>query len=446
MNMPIFYIVLTCLALISILISKTVAKQQDQKSYFLGNRQVGLLSLTLTFLATQLGGGAILGSAEAAFNYGWGAMYYALGISLGLFVLSLGLGAKFRKMQVSTIPELFTNCYQAKNLRLLSSVIIMISMFFILLALGVATRKFFYAIGVVNDLWFIAFWALVIFYTTSGGLNAVVKTDILQVGFVLIVFCLVLASIFLNNQQVLQNVSNLSQKLEFVSLPWTSWLLMPMLFTIIGQDMGQRCFAAKTPRVVSISTFSSGILLIASSLLPVSLGIIASAQGVEFNGASVLIKLVSNLAGPTLASLFAAAVLMAILSTADSLLCSISLNLNYDIFGALEDIFGKKLSGTWLVKLSTYLVGLSSILLSFYAEEIIAVMVQAYGLSVSVLFVPIIMAVCTQNPSKQGARAAFWLGLLSYVVLRIYAPDLAEKELIAIALSMTGYAALKLAD
>lgn len=450
MNIPVFYGVLITLLLISIWIGKQSRRNQHQHSYFLSNRQVGVIPLILTFLAGQFGGGAILGGAEAAFQYGWQAIYYALGIALGLFALSLGLGSKFRQMQVVTIPEIFSLRYGANKLRFGAAVILAVSMFFILLALGVATRKYFYALGVTNDWWFLGFWLVLIFYTSNGGLAAVVKTDIVKISFVLITFVLVSWVIFVNDdgqlwQLLIGGNDNSAQNLVATSapalvanssaaptLPWSSWLFMPMLFTIIGQDMGQRCFAAKTPRTVAIATGVAGILLVISSLFPVFLGIVAARLGMQFAGASVLIKLIEQLTSPVFASLFAAAVLMAILSTADSVLCSISANLNYDIF------YQQQKQNINLAKIVTMLVGFSAILLSFYADGIIGIMVQAYGLSVCTLFVPIVMAVLAKQPNAVAAAAAFWSGMLAYVGFSWWYPVTAL-ELICVGLAFIVY-------
>ena len=94
------------LAAISIWIGVNTSSQtKTTEDYYLSGRNLGFVNLTLTFLATQLGGGAIIGGAEAASKYGWYAIYYSLGLALGLVVLSLGVGGIFRRMEIQTIPQ-----------------------------------------------------------------------------------------------------------------------------------------------------------------------------------------------------------------------------------------------------------------------------------------------------------------------------------------------------
>ena len=416
MNVAIFYSILGCLALFTLFVGKCFTKigSSNNQAYFLSNRDLGIFPLTLTFLATQLGGGSILGSAEAAYKYGWVAIYYALGLSLGLFILSLGVGAKFRSMQVSTIPEIFGKIYDSKKMQFISSLVLICSMFFILLATGVATRQFFNAIGISNEWLFLGFWVLIILYTTLGGLSAVVRTDILQVSFVLLVFLGVFIFVYCDKDiSLLHAIQKNPVEFEMSSLPWINWLFMPMFFAIIGQDMGQRCFAAKSAKIVPWATAGSGVLLILSALLPVTLGILARKLGFVYQGTSVLIELVQQLTNPVMASFFASAILMAILSTADSLLCSISSNVNYDVFEIL-DISENK----YLAKATTFIIGFLAIALSFVAEEVIPIMVGAYELSVCTLFVPIWMAVFAKIPRRSSAMLAFLVGAVSFAVFK----------------------------
>ena len=111
----------------------------------------------------------------------------------------------------------------------------MLSFFFILVAQGIAARKFFLALG-VNELAFIAFWLLFVAYTVMGGLKAVVNTDIIQA--ILIVVGLIAAWLSID-WSLLPNSSFAEKSLEHSSVPWSSWLLMPLLFMLIEQDMGQ---------------------------------------------------------------------------------------------------------------------------------------------------------------------------------------------------------------
>ena len=66
----------------------------------------------------------------------------------------------------------------------------MLSLFFILVSQGIAAKKFFITLGLENPFFFIIFWSVLILYTVMGGFKAVVYTDVLQAGFILVVIAI----------------------------------------------------------------------------------------------------------------------------------------------------------------------------------------------------------------------------------------------------------------
>lgn len=432
MNSSLFFILTALILGVSLYIGKkSAASIKNQDDFFLSSRGLGLFKISMTILATQLGGGAIIGTAEAAYNYGWFAISYSLGIATGLIILALGIGAKFRTMEVGTVPEIFDKKYNSKILRKFSSILYITSMFLILVAIGVSARKFSSAIGVKSNITFIVFWLIIIAYTTSGGLTAVTKTDILQVIFILISF--VITFVFLLNSDIVAN-NHVSRSINSQNIPWLNWLFFPCLFAIIGQDMAQRCFAAKSPKDISRATVSAAILLIIASLLPTYLGVIAYKIGISNIGnSSILIKIVNQLTNPYIASIFACSILMAILSTADSLLCAISSNVALDFFPVAR---GGGMKATKLSKAITVVIGLSAMGLSFFTENIIPIMVMAYEISASALFVPIIMTVIKKKtPKKRSAYLSSISGIVTFAILN-FASSMRYEAIIAVLISL----------
>lgn len=436
MNYYIFLIVLILLSFISLWIGKREARvTKTQDDYYLSGRKIGFLNLTLTFLATQLGGGAIVGSAEAALTFGWSAIYYSAGLATGLTVLSLGVGAVFRRMEIRTIPEIFKKVYDSPFLQKIASIFTILSFFFVLIAVGVAARKFFVSIELGNPLIFSCFWFAVILYTVLGGLGAVVKTDRIQAGFIMVVFFVTFLYLwFLPSTTNLEIMVNASEKTEFI--PWTSWLLMPFMFVLIAQDMGQRCFAGKSPKVVSLSAAAAGVLLVICSLLPIYIALLGQQIGVIINGdESVLLKTIERVTNPTMMSLFACAIFMAIISTADSLLCAISSNLSLDFNWPLRKQNDRTLT---IAKSVTLFVGLIAMAFAYSAADIIPLMVFAYELSVSTLFVPIIMAVIFTSPSRIAAYSAMTVGFICFISFKFIDP-LLPREVLTILFSFMGF-------
>lgn len=432
MNIYLFLSLVVILILASVYLGKKASSSLNtSEDFYLSGRSLGLFSLCLTFLATQLGGGAIIGAADAAYNYGWQAIYYSLGISLGLIILSFGIGKKLREKNISTIVQIFQDIYQDKITYKIASIVYILSTFLILVAIAIATRKYLIAIDYYNIYFFLFFWCGLIFYTSVGGLKAVVQTDILQTIVVLVIFVITFIYLLFYSPEFTSTIEYTTTG----TIPWSSWLLMPLCYTIIGQDMGQRCFSGASNRAVSLGTFFAGILLIIASVLPTYIGMLAKHIGVEYMAeSSILILAINKLANPTIVTLFSFAVLMAIISTADSLLCAISSNIAIDIFSDTSES-DKAIP---LARIATLLSGILAFIISLSINNIIQMMVMAYEITIVCFFIPILFAIFTKQPSKYAARVATATGALSYVFLPNGFANI-PKEVICILLCLTAY-------
>lgn len=428
MNIVLFFSFLVVLSIITLIIGKKSSKGlKSNDDYFLSGRKLGLWSVTITIVATNLGGGTLIGAADAAYSKGWLVILYPLGTCLGLVLLSLGFGAKVRKKGLKTVAELFEKVYQSPLLRQCAAMLSIASLFCILITQGIATRKFLVALGFDQKLLFFGFWTIVVVYTVMGGLKAVVKTDIIQAIFIITALGTVFFMTTFNDTPVIAETIPLSGE-----IPWMGWLLMPLAFMFIEQDMGQRCLAAKKPQTVSRAALIAAIITMVTTIVPIYLGNKARLMGLNIDsGNSVLMTTIQALTSPSIAAFFSCAILMAIISTADSLICSISSNLVYDF-----PLFKKK-SIRW-AQLLTCIIGMSSLAISFYCDDVVSVMILSYELSVSILFVPIVMAILSRGATKQAAYVSMIAGGLSFVLFRIY-PSPIPRELCTLILSACGF-------
>jgi len=412
--------------------SKNVNGQED---YFLAGKSVRLFPLTMTFLATQVGGGVILGAADEAYLYGWPVLLYPLGAALGLILLGCGLGRKLAGFDVTTIAQIFEVVYGSPRLKKFASILSVISLFMILVAQIIASKQFLISLGMSNVPLFIAFWAIVIVYTTQGGLKAVISTDVVQAAFFTCIFLICFGFVLLTEPSVsaiklptVDSFANVSSKL------W-GWLLMPLLFMIIEQDMGQRCFAGASPRIVSRASLIAGIITMIVCVVPVFFGSLAKTAGIEVpQGGSVLMAAIVKTTTPWMTALIGCAVLAAIISTATSLINAISSNLASDF----ELSFLRKMDSMKIVRGITCVISIGAIFFAFYFDNIVDLLIQSYELSVSCIFIPILFALYKQKGNYVSALLAIFFGACGFVMFRFYSIDF-PKEVTSILLSLCGF-------
>lgn len=411
----------------------------NQKDYFLAGKDVRFFPLLMTFVATQIGGGLVLGAAEEAYRFGWTVLLYPMGACLGFVVLALGVGKKLARFQVSTVAELLEVVYKSPLLKKTGSLLSIISLFMILMAQVIASRKFMMSLGVDNSFLFLAFWGVVIIYTVMGGLKAVVSIDIIQALFFIVVFAFGLGYVLYTGSFNLSTVIEggwKSEAFDFNIEKLSGWLLMPLLFMVIEQDMAQRCFAARSPRVVTRAAGYAALCTLLVCIIPVFLGILGKQMGVIVPiGSSVFMDVVKAFTNPYLAAVIGCAVLMAVLSTAISLLNAVSSNLSQDF-----DFVSKKgLRSIQLSRRITAGIGVLAVFGSFYAGEIVGLLIQSYELSVYCLFIPVCVALVKSRGNLASAWMAFAFGAAGFVMTRFISFEFIPKEMICLVLSAGGY-------
>jgi SSS family solute:Na+ symporter len=428
MNISLFLFVLFGLQALCFLASLRSSKgMKTGEDYFLANRRVRLIPLMMTFVATQVGGGLVLGAAEEAYKFGWSVLFYPLGASIGLVLLGLGMGRKLAEMQVSTIAELLEVIYGSKILRKIASLLSILSLFMILAAQFIASHKFMITLGVTNDLYFIGFWTIVIIYTAFGGLKAVIASDLIQATFFIGIFITCLGYVFYTHP-VIPDISFTSS--SFSSSKLIGWLCMPLFFMFIEQDMGQRCLATKSAKTVTKATIGAGLVTMFICTIPILFGILAASLNFPITpGSSVLMSFMIYATNPLLASLMGAAVLVAIISTADSLINAIGSNIAHD-FGSILKLRTSQIIGA--------LIGVLGIFFSFYFDNVVDLLIQSYELSISCLFVPISASLFIKKGNRLSASLSIIIGAISFALFRFY-PAPFSKEIISLALSFVGY-------
>ena len=439
MDMTAFISVLAILQLICLWVGKKASNGLDnQEEYFLAGKGVRFFPLLMTFLATQVGGCLILGAAEEAYRFGWTVLLYPLGASLGFLVLALGVGKKMAQFQVSTVAELLGNVYSSGKIKKIASLLSIVSLFMILIAQVIASKKCMVSLGFDHALLFLIFWAIVIVYTVMGGLKAVVSIDIIQASFFIAVFFIGMGFILytsdFNLVQTVQAGWN-TEQFEFNASKLNGWLLMPLLFMVIEQDMAQRCFAATSPRVVTRAAGYTALLTLLISIIPVFFGILGKQLDIPLlPGSSVFMDVAQALTTPILAAFIGCAVLMAILSTAISLLNAVSSNLSQDF----DFSFLKGPRSIQTCRLITAGIGIAAVMGSYFAGEIVGLLIQSYELSVCCLFVPVFAALFRPNGNSLSAWLALAFGGAGFVMSR-FIPEVMPKEIVGLLLSVVGY-------
>lgn len=444
-----FLAIFSLLGLFYLVLGIAVSKKiKTVKDYFLAGRGLGLGALTFTLVATQIGGGMLLGSADAAYQDGYFGIFYSLGMSVGFLILGFGLAGKLRQFNVVTTAELFETKYQSVFLRKTAGLISALSMIGIFAAQVVASRALFNVLGVGSEGVLLMFWVFVIVYTMVGGLKAVVITDVFQVLFLICIITGIFLYSISNGTGIAidLNIFGTTQA-HFTGLWPAIFKQLPIFLTaaiypLFGQDLTQRFFAAKDKKVAIFSALLAGAIIVGFAFVPVYFGIQAKLMGLIIPAkTSVFYSVIGVLTNDFVLALVGCALIAAITSTADSLLCAISSNITQDF----KYVFSSEKKKLVVSQGITCLAGIAGILIAYVSQNILGVIAQSYGLLISCLFVPVLFCFVTDRLSKLAAIGAVAGGAISFFALKFcmwqgcYVPSELMQLCIPVAISFVGY-------
>jgi len=414
--------------------------------YFLAGRSLGIIAVTFTLVATQLGGGMITGTSGQAYLYGFYGLFYTLSMALGFLMLAAGFARLLQRLNVATTAEIFETRYGSRALRKLASILSILTLSGLLIGQIVASRGIILGWLGNSELALVCIWVALIAYTVVGGLYAVVLTDIYQVLIIVAIFSAIFIYCLLTEPSWFASFPSLGfmQKNYFTDLSildtrFLSVMIMPALFSLIEQDLAQRFFAARSRTVATFSALFAGLFLIAFAMVPIYLGMQARLTGVQMPMESSMMGYLENVTSDFVVLLAACALMAAFISTADSLLCAISSNVaqDFDLSGVLHR-FGLK-SKLAYSKVVTLCIGAGALAASYFVpKNVIDILASSYALSVNALLVPSLFAYFSPNVKKEAAIAAIVIGLGTYALMPFWDTQL-PKAIIPLMASLIAY-------
>ena len=376
-------------------------KIKTTADYYVAGKNAGFSSVAGSLLATILGGSAILGTVELSWSKGWPAVWFLFSAALGLLAL-VPLSKYVKRFGNYTLPEMLGKFY-GKKAEIISSLIIPVAWTGIVAAQIIAAAK------ILNELGFLSYnlgvligGSVFIIYTLIGGQLSILKTDRIQA--VLIIAGLFTLVIFAVNKG--EQTHNLSFRLNQVfneSFTITDLIILILTYSVtfvVGPDIYSRIFCAKNEKTVKHSIIFVAVILIPVSFALTWLGIFS-----QISGATGITGFASHLLPEWAYGLFIAALLSALMSSADTTLLTSSIILSELSGGNMDDKNALKRTRFYIIA-----VGLISILISIFVTSIVQALLFALTVFSGAFVVPVFAGLLQLNVIKERVVPAIIVG------------------------------------
>ncbi len=375
--------------------------------YFIAGKRNGILQISGSLLATILGGSAILGTANLAMQQSWAAAWYLLAASAGLWLL-LPLVRKVSRFGKFTLTDMIGRFY-GETARKSASVIIPLAWTGIVAAQIIAASKILFSIfGLDYETGVLISGVVFIGYTLIGGQVSIIKTDFFQAIIILagVVFSAVF--LFLNHDTHTTTIASsfpFNQGFSPIDL-----LILFLTFSttfIVGPDIYSRVFCAKDENTARKSIITVAGILIPFAFLLTYLGVFAheNLPASQLQGSVSLIELIDFYLPEWVVGLMAAALLSAVLSSADTTLLTASMMLS-ELFNA--DIDNRKSLN--VTRILIVLTGIASMVIALKVTSIIGTLLLALSFYSGAFIIPLIAALANLRINKQMSIPAMITG------------------------------------
>ncbi|WP_091674905.1 sodium:solute symporter [Amycolatopsis marina] len=400
---------------------------KTRSDYLVAGRRLGGFMYSGTMSAVVLGGASTIGGVGLGYTHGISGAWLVLTIGLGILVLHALFARRLVRLRLYTVSEMLDLRYGGST----SAISGVVMWGYTLMLTVTSTLAFATIFNVLFDLPSLAGiaigGAIVVLYSVLGGMWSITLTDIAQfvittIGFLFLLFPIALTAA--------GGLDGMADKLdpsyfEFDSIGGGTILTYVLIYgfgLLIGQDIWQRVFTARSPRVATIGGIGSGVYCVVYAIAGALIG--AAAKTLYPNLADAddaFATIVADLLPTGLRGLVLAAALSALMSTASGALIACSTVSSMDILARFRRGHGKDTDDTAVStnRWTTLVLGVLAIGIAMIVTDVVAALTVAYNILVGGLLVAILGALLWPRGTRAGALASMVTGSVVVIVSMI---------------------------
>jgi len=368
----------------------------SQNGFFVAHRRGTLLLITGSLVATAIGGSATVGMAGLGFKQGLTGAWWLLVGSIGLVILGVFFARKVRGAALYTLPELVERQYD-RRMSLAASILIVIAWVGVVAGQIVAAGTVLSILGIGSvAFWMAVFTIVCVAYAILGGQFSIIRTDVFQAVLLFLGIFVALALVF---SQV-GGLGGLKTSLppgyfSFPTSPEFDWkMLLSFLILVgatyvVGPDMYSRLFCAKGEKTAQQSAILSAFLFIPLAFAIIFIGMAAKVLYPEIAAEGAFPQVITAVLSPGLSGLILAALVAALMSSADTCLLTQGVILTEDIIKRVHPALDERKT-VLLTRLSLIGLGLVALGLALALKGVISSLLFAYTIFTCGLVVPVV--------------------------------------------------------
>lgn len=425
MNIILTIITLYVILLFAISFYANKLAGSENEGFVLAGRKLTTPLVAVTITGLAIGGASTIGVSEQAFDIGISAGWYNVAWGAGAITMGLLTAKKYRRLNVTTVPEFFEIFYDKKSriACVLGQIIIQIVITSLQYIAGGAmlTSMLPSIFTLKTGILFSAF--VFIGVTCVGGMMTAGLTNILNVILIYGGIIVSAITIIINGGGLENIVLNLPKDVPYIhpvdglgGVMILSWFAVMITESLSIQGVVQIAFSAKDEKSAKNGFVIGGLLMIPIGFIAALIGIAAKSVYPDINATVALPQIIMSL-NPVLAGITLAALWAADVSTACGLLLGSATLFSQDIYKRLINpkVDDKKLG--MLNKVFVVVLGLVTVFLAMNVSGILKTI--SIGLSLTTAYT-ITLLFTTFAPKLCRKNSAFYTTIAGVIVLVLW--------------------------
>ena len=366
--------------------------------YIVAGRKQKENFVAMSILATIIGASATMGIASLAVQYGFVAFLWLGSGGVALILQSFFLSKKIRSFNAYTLPGI-ADIVAGKEGKIIIALVIVISWTGIIAAQFVALSTI---VALLIDkqattILLVICSLVVIFYTTFGGQITVIRTDAIQLLFIILAIGIAIFAAIKGTSITVENIFEYkgSRSISFTKILHLIFIVGGAYF--VGPDIFSRNFTAKSEIIAKKATFKAGLALLVFGFAITLVGILIAILAPQATD-NPFIYIIKNMTTPLFGIIIAIGLLSAIVSSADTCMLTVSAIIEKDIFGK---------SRLYAARLIVAIVGLFSLMLALFKKDILSLLTGTYSIFSPGVVFPVFIAIIAKE--KYGVNKNVWL-------------------------------------
>ncbi|MEE1796874.1 sodium:solute symporter [Streptomyces sp. BE308] len=409
-------------------------RAKSKSEFLVAGRRLGPWMYSGTMAAIVLGGASTIGGVGLGYQYGLSGAWMVFTIGLGLLALSVFFSARIARLKVYTVSEMLDLRYGGRA-GLISGIVMWAYTLMLAVTSTIAYATIFDVLFDMNRTVAIVLGgAIVVAYSTLGGMWSITLTDMVQfvvktIGVLLLLLPIAVVKAGGFSEMKAQLPTEYFDPLGIGGETIFTYVLIYTFGMLIGQDIWQRVFTARSDRTARWGGTVAGTYCLVYAIAGAVIGTAAKVMYPKLPSADAAFATIVKDELPVgVRGLVLAAALAAVMSTSSGALIACATVANNDIWSRLRGAVAGSGSGRGGGdaeerdevrgnRVFVLIMGIAVILIAIALNNVVEALTVAYNLLVGGLLVPILGGLLWRRGTAAGALAAVSVGGVAVIGL-----------------------------